>query len=115
MNEQAGDDRENSHVWRNPLSVWGAKGGNYEVPSIRVPDPRTSWKENRGYKVRTGRIGRLKHYVIWPANGARNWRRWRWWPTRRNLLNIRGLYNRKTLKAEKKMIEGSIPTANTTP
>jgi len=93
------------YVWRNPLSVWGAKGGNYEVPSIPVPDPRTVWDENTAYKVKTHKVGRMKHYVIWPANAGRVWSRFRYWPTRRNLLHVRGLYNRKTLKAEKKILD----------
>ena len=93
------------YLWRNPLAVWGAKGGNHEVPSIVVPDPRTVWDENTAYKVRMHKVGRMKHYVIWPANAGRLWHRWRYWPTRRNLLHVRGLYNRKTLKAEKKILD----------
>lgn len=92
-------------IWRNPQSVWGIKGGNYEVPTIPVPDPRSVWDENTAYKVKLRPVGRMKHYVIWPANGARLWTRWRYWPTRRNVLHIRGLYNRKTLKAEKKILD----------
>jgi branched-chain amino acid transport system permease protein len=100
-----GIPRNSGYVWRNPLSVWGAKGGNHEVPSIPVPDPRSVWDENTEYKVKTHKVGRMKHYVIWPANAGRLWNRFRWWPTRRNLLHIRGLHNRKTLKAEKKILD----------
>jgi branched-chain amino acid transport system permease protein len=105
MNDDVKQDAKTAYRWRNPLSVWGAKGGNYEVPSIAVPDPRSVWDENTAYKVRLHKVGRMKHYVIWPANAGRLWQRWRWWPTRRNLLHVRGLYNRKTLKAEKKIID----------
>ncbi len=93
------------YLWRNPLAVWGAKGGNYEVPTIPVPDPRQVWDENTAYKVPTHKVGRLKYFHIWSSHGARLWRRLRYWPTRRTLLNIRGRYNRKTLKAEKKILD----------
>lgn len=91
------------YTWVNPLAVWSARDGNHEVDSIPVPDPRQVWKENREYKVRTYKVGRLKHYHIWDNHGSRLWNRWRWWPTRRNLLHIKGKYNRKTLVAEKKI------------
>lgn len=104
MTEQTTETRK-PRIWRNPLAVWGAKGGNHEVPTIEVPDPRSSWDENTAYKVKLHKVGRMKHYVIWPANAGRLWRRWRWWPTRRTLLHIRGLYNRKTLRAEKKILD----------
>jgi branched-chain amino acid transport system permease protein len=104
MNDDVSATRK-PYLWRNPLAVWGARGGNHEVPSIPVPDPRTVWDENTAYKVRLHKIGRMKHYIIWPANAGRLWHRWRWWPTRRNPLHVRGLYNRKTLKAEKKILD----------
>ena len=103
MSEQ--DTPKSGYVWRNPLAVWGAKGGNHEVPSIQAPNPNTTWKENTAYKVPTHKVGRLKHYIIWPAHGDRLWNRWRWWPTRRHMLHVRGQYNRKTLKAEKKILD----------
>lgn len=93
------------YLWRNPLAVWGAKGGNYEVPTIPVPNPRQVWDENTAYKVPTHKVGRLKYFHIWSSHGARLWRRLRYWPTRRMLLNIRGRYNRKSLKAEKKILD----------
>jgi branched-chain amino acid transport system permease protein len=102
MTTQHDGDR---YVWRNPLAVWGAKGGNYEVPSIRVPDPRTVWRENASYKARLFKIGRFQYYHKWANHGARLWTRRRWWPTRRSILLIRGLYNRKTLKAEKLIVD----------
>ena len=68
--------QDEPYLWRNPQAVWGARGGNHEVPSIHAPDPRTVWDENPAYKVRLHKVGRLKHYVIWPANAGRLWRRW---------------------------------------
>ncbi len=99
------DSETETYLWRNPLAVWGAKGGNHEVRSIKVPDPRSSWEENTAYKVKTYKVGRLKHYHIWRNHGEKLWNRSRWWPTRRTLLHIRGLYNRKTLAAEKKILD----------
>lgn len=93
------------YVWTNPLDVWGTATGNKEAPSIPVPDPATPWLQNLRFKVKTYPVGRLKYFVIWPTHGGRLWDRTRWWPTRRNLLNIKGLYNRKTALAEKKIID----------
>ncbi len=77
----------------------------HEAPSIRVPDPRDTWRKNTAFKVATYPVGRFKYFVIWPHHGSRTWNRTRWWPTRRNLLNIRGLYNRKTAIPEKKILD----------
>lgn len=93
------------YIWKNPLNVWGTRDTNHEVETIRVPDPREVWDENTGYKVPTYEVGRLKHYHIWSNHGAKLWDRWRFWPTRRNVLHIRGQYNRKTLSAQKKILD----------
>ncbi len=50
-------------------------------------------------------VGRLKYILKWPNHGRRIWKRQRWWPTRRSVLLIRGLYNRKSLKAEKMIVD----------
>lgn len=94
-----------AYIWKNPLDVWGTATGNKEAASIPVPDPATPWLQNLDFKVKTYPVGRLKYFVIWPTHGARTWNRTRWWPTRRNLLNIKGLYNRKTALAEKKIVD----------
>ena len=94
-----------AYTWINPLAVWGAKGGNYEVPSNQVGDPSDVWRENTGYKVPTSKVGRLKHYHIWDNHNEKLWKRLRWWPTRRHLLHVKGIYNRKTLNAEKKILD----------
>ncbi len=99
------DDEKEHYTWKNPLSVWDGGGVNDEVPTIRVPDPRSVWQENTAYKVPTHKVGRYKYYHKWANHGARLWDRWRWWPTRRSVLLIRGLYNRKTLKAEKLIVD----------
>jgi len=96
---------QDPYIWHNPLSVWDDKDGSFEVPSIPVPDPTDIWRENQEFKVKTYKVGRLKHYHIWANHGQKTWARWRWWPTRRNMLHIKGLYNRKTLNAEKKILD----------
>ncbi len=103
MSDKTSD--QSKYVWRNPLEVWGTNTGEGQVDSIPVPDPATGWDAHRKFKVKTYKVGRLKHYHIWDNHGDRTWKRVRWWPTRRNLLNIRGKYNRKTLNAEKKIVD----------
>ena len=93
------------HTWKNPLAVWGTHTGNAEAPTIGTPDPREVWRKATAFKVPTHPVGRLKYFVIWPNHGGKTWDRTRWWPTRRNLLNIRGVYNRKTAIAEKKILD----------
>ena len=93
------------YTWKNPLAVWGTDTGNAEVPTVRVSDPREIWRKTTAFKVPTYPVGRLKYFVIWPNHGEKTWDRTRWWPTRRNLLNIKGLYNRKTAIAEKKILD----------
>ncbi len=89
--------------WHNPLSPWGAK--TTDIPTVAATDCSDVWDANTEYKAKTYKVGRLKHYVIWPNHGQRMWTRLRWWPTRRNLLHVKGLYNRKTLVAEKKILD----------
>jgi branched-chain amino acid transport system permease protein len=91
----------NKCTWINPLAVWGAKGGNYEVPSRDAGDPTAIWRANKTSKVALYKVGRLKYIHKWPSHGRRLWKRTRWWPTRRSILLIRGYYNRKNLAAEK--------------
>jgi branched-chain amino acid transport system permease protein len=92
-------------TWKNPLAVWGTDTGNAEVPTVRASDPRAVWRKTTAFKVPTHPVGRLKHFLIWPNHGEKTWDRTRWWPTRRNLLNIKGVYNRKTAIAEKKILD----------
>ncbi|MBT8113041.1 MAG: branched-chain amino acid ABC transporter permease [Gammaproteobacteria bacterium] len=94
-----------NYTWKNPLAVWGAKGGNYEVPSIKVEDPRSVWDKNKTYQVALYKVGRFKYIYKWKNHGARLSKRLRWWPTRRTLLHIRGYYNKKSLKAQKLIVD----------
>jgi branched-chain amino acid transport system permease protein len=93
------------YTWKNPLAVWGTATGNTEVPTLPVSDPRDIWRETTAFKVPTYPVGRLKYFLIWANHGEKTWDRTRWWPTRRNILNIKGLYNRKTAIAEKKILD----------
>ena len=88
-------------TWKNPLVLWGASGGNYEVPTIPQKDPSEIWKKTKSFKVPITKIGRF-HYEYKSSNhGSKLWNRTRWWPTRRTILWTQGVYNRKSLKAEK--------------
>jgi len=92
-------------TWKNPLAKWGAKGGNYEVPTVRVEDPRSIWWQNTSYKVPLYKVGRFKYIHKWSNHGNRLWKRLRYWPTRRTILLIRGYYNKKSLKAQKLIVD----------
>ena len=88
-------------TWKNPLANWGVKGGNYEVSTPPYKDPHEVWKKTISYKVPITKIGRF-HYEYKSSNhGNKIWNRLRWWPTRRTILSTKGVYNRKSLKAEK--------------
>lgn len=106
MTESNSDsDRKISYVWKNPLAAWGTATVNAEAPSVSVPDPTAVWRENTSFKVNTHLVGRLRYFVIWSTHGKRTWNRLRWWPTRRNILNIRAHYNPKTDVSEKKILD----------
>ena len=88
-------------TWKNPLAVWGAKGGNHEVATPEWKNPHQIWKDTKAFKVPTNKIGRF-HYEYKSSNhGEKIWNRLRWWPTRRTILWTQGVYNRKSLKPEK--------------
>ena len=68
-------------TWKNPLALWGASGGNYEVPTIPHKDPSEIWKKTKTFKVPITKIGRF-HYEFKSSNhGSKLWNRTRWWPT----------------------------------
>ena len=94
-----------SYTWTNPLAAWGTATVNEQVPSIPVPDPADVWRKNTAFKVKTYLVGRLKYFVVWPTHRKRTWNRLRWWPTRRNILNVRAHYNPKTDVSEKKILD----------
>ena len=92
---------KNTNTWKNPLANWGSKKGNHEVPTPPYKDPHEIWKKTNSYKVPTSKIGRF-HYEYKSSNhGNKIWNRLRWWPTRRTILSTKGVYNRKSLQAEK--------------
>ncbi len=92
---------QSKNTWKNPLSVWDSKGGNHEVSTPSYKDPHEIWKKTNSYKVPLTKIGRF-HYEYKSSNhGSKIWNRIRWWPTRRTILFTKGVYNRKSLKAEK--------------
>lgn len=92
---------QSKNTWKNPLSIWDSKGGNHEVSTPSYKDPHEIWKKTNSYKVPLTKIGRF-HYEYKSSNhGSKIWNRIRWWPTRRTILFTKGVYNRKSLKAEK--------------
>ena len=73
-------------TWKNPLAVWGAKGGNHEVATPEWKNPHQIWRDTKAFKVPTNKIGRF-HYEYKSSNhGEKIWNRLRWWPTRRTIL-----------------------------
>lgn len=91
--------------WKDPTSIWRGDGEIEEVPIAPYRDPAQVWRETTGYKVETHPVGRMRYYYKWPGHGGRLWWRWRYWPTRRTLLRIRGEYNPKTLRREKTIVD----------
>ncbi|MFO1151706.1 MAG: branched-chain amino acid ABC transporter permease [Alsobacter sp.] len=92
-------------TWINPLAAWGTATGNQDAATIPVPDPAGVWRRNTAFKVRTYLVGRLQYFIIWPTHREKTWTRTRWWPTRRNILNVRARYNRKTDVSEKQILD----------
>ena len=103
--ETRADSASSSYTWINPLAAWGTATVNEQVPSVPVPDPADVWRKNTAFKVKTYLVGRLKYFIVWPTHRKRTWNRLRWWPTRRNILNIRAHYNPKTDVSEKKILD----------
>ena len=48
-------------TWKNPLAVWGSKGGNHEVPTPENKTPPQIRRATKTFKVPTSKNGRL-HY-----------------------------------------------------
>ena len=44
-------------TWKNPLAVWGAKGGNHEVPTPEWKNPHQIWRDTKAFKVPTTKVG----------------------------------------------------------
>ncbi len=92
-------------IWRNPLYVWDKDGQTEELPTVPHRSHQDVWEATRSSKVTLSPVGRLRYYYKWPGHGAETWNRWRYWPTRRRLLRIRGEYNAKTLRREKTIVD----------
>jgi branched-chain amino acid transport system permease protein len=88
-------------VWRNPLHVWGVEGAEEEVPSIPHKSHQDVWDETKVSKAKMLPVGRLRYYWKWQGHGGLTWPRFRYWPTRRRGLDIRSVYNPKTMRLEK--------------
>jgi branched-chain amino acid transport system permease protein len=93
------------NVWRNPLFVWGAKGAVEELPANPFQNHQSIWRQTRESKTRLLPVGRLRYYYKWPGHGSKTWRRLRYWPTRRRVLDIRGESNPKILRREKTIVD----------
>ena len=50
-------------TWKNPLALWGASGGNYEVPTITHKDPSEIWEKTKSFIVPITKIGRFHYFV----------------------------------------------------
>jgi branched-chain amino acid transport system permease protein len=88
-------------VWRNPIADWEQGDSPDEVPTPDWVNPQDVWAERTRFPVTTYKVGRLRYYWRDKGSGAALWSRWRYWPTRRRVLDIRGKYNPKNLRLEK--------------
>lgn len=89
-------------TWKDPLAAFDPE--KPLPPDVVTNDylpPATIWDETKSFKVPTHPVGRLRYYRKWPGHGGSLWYRWRWWPTRRRVLDISGAYNAKTLRTQK--------------
>jgi branched-chain amino acid transport system permease protein len=90
-----------AHVWRDPTSLWPHESAPHEIATTQYKDPLQIWRDTRQFKTPTLQVGRLRYYHKLEGHNGRLWRRIRYWPTRRRMLDIRGEYNPKTLRREK--------------
>lgn len=93
-----------ANTWKDPTAAL-LDGSKHEVAVGEYKDPRKIWDETREYKVPTYKVGRLRYYHKWRGHNDKLWQRWRYWPTRRRVLQIRGEYNPKTLAREKTIVD----------
>lgn len=94
-----------ANIWKDPTSVWPRLRSAHEVPISDYEDPTKVWRETRQFKAPTMPVGRLRYYHKWRGHNDYLWRRIRYWPTRRRMLDIRGDYNTKTLAREKTIVD----------
>jgi branched-chain amino acid transport system permease protein len=94
-----------AYLWKDPTSIWPYEGLPSEIAIDEYRDPTTIWRETKRFKVPTVPVGRLRYYHKWAGHNGRLWRRIRYWPTRRRVLDVRGEYNAKTLRREKTIVD----------
>ncbi len=93
-----------ANTWKDPTAAL-LDGSKHEVAVGEYKDPRKVWEETRAYKVPTYKVGRLRYYRKWRGHNDKLLQRWRYWPTRRRVLQVRGEYNPKTLAREKTIVD----------
>jgi branched-chain amino acid transport system permease protein len=94
-----------AYLWKDPTSIWPYEGPPSEIAIDEYRDPTTIWHDTKRFKVPTVPVGRLRYYHKWAGHNGRLWRRIRYWPTRRRVLDVRGEYNAKTLRREKTIVD----------
>ena len=94
-----------AYLWKDPTSIWPYEGLPSEIAIDEYRDPTTIWRETKRFKVPTVPVGRLRYYHKWAGHNGRLWRRIRYWPTCRRVLDVRGEYNAKTLRREKTIVD----------
>jgi branched-chain amino acid transport system permease protein len=94
-----------AYLWKDPTSIWPYEGPPSEIAIDEYRDPTTIWRDTKRFKVPTVPVGRLRYYHKWAGHNGRLWRRIRYWPTRRRVLDVRGEYNAKTLRREKTIVD----------
>ena len=102
MNDMEDAARPN---WIDPLGCFAPETPAREVAVDPHIPPQATWDETTRFTPAMHKVGRLRYYWKWPGHGARLWRRTRWWPTRRRVLNIAGDYNPKTMRREKTILD----------
>ncbi|WP_438345946.1 branched-chain amino acid ABC transporter permease [Methylorubrum populi] len=102
---QSSAGAESTRTWIDPLSGFEPETPAREVPASPYLAPNTIWNETVSFKPKMYPVGRLNFFYKWPGHGGHLWWRTRYWPTRRRVLNIRGEYNRKTMRREKTILD----------
>jgi branched-chain amino acid transport system permease protein len=92
-------------IWKNPLANWRVKKEADEAATNQWRNPQESWNKTRESKTTLFKVGRLRYYFKSSGHGDSTWNRWRYPFTRRRVLNLRGEYNRKSLRREKTLVD----------
>jgi branched-chain amino acid transport system permease protein len=89
-------------IWKDPIAAFDPE--KEPPPDVVTNDflpPQTVWDEKTYYGLPMHQVGRLRYYRKWPGHGGDLWTRWRWWPTRRRVLDISSHFNPRTLATQK--------------